>query len=385
MQNVPVAGAGAPAATTTASGLPVSLPGPWASATADELERERLLGPAGESDAGRQLARCFARWPRVLDHIRLAALRTLAANRPVDPNDPDVWRSRDEHAQAILRRHGLTRLTAGRLTLAAISALIAGQARADREAGLDWSTITVPPARLDERLRRAHARLAISLDDPACTRTAPTSARRSRERSASPAEQADDLSRWVLAHPDQFHGEDLRCWRIGSRTWLELCDEQLPAVDRVERPVGLFVLPAVHAPDGWQLTPVLSLEAIRLLVSLGGRLERDLRSAVLPTAAVPALLERINPRTLHAGPKECLDSAGQLAQELAASSGQPVAAAVPRERRDRWGRLLARRRSYQGPGGALVAEVELRALTFPARGFTQRRLGAARAMTATGS
>ena len=376
MQNQSVAGADAPAATTTASGLPVSLPGPWASATAEELEREKLLGPAAETDAGRQLARCFARWPRVLERVRLATLRRLAANRPVDPNDPDVWRSRDEHAQAILRRHGLTRLGAGRLTLAAVGELIAGQAQADREAGLDWGAIMLPAARLNERLRRGHARLAISLDDPGVY------AHRADQRQALSrtlgvsGEQADDLSRWVLAHPDQFHSEDLRCWRIGSRSWLELCDEQLPAVDRVERPVGLFVLPAVRATDGWQLTPVLSLEAIRLLVALGGRLERDLRCAVLPATAVPALLERINPRTLHAGPKECLDCAGQLAQELGRELGQPVAAAVPRERRDRWGRLLARRRSYQAPGGARVAEVELRAITFPARGFTQRRLGA---------
>ena len=72
----------------------------------------------------------------------------------MDPNDPDVWRSRDEHAQAILRRHGLTQVSAGRLTLAAIGELIAGQARADRDAGLDWSTIAVPPASLDERLRQ---------------------------------------------------------------------------------------------------------------------------------------------------------------------------------------------------------------------------------------
>ena len=369
--------AGAPAATTTASVRPPTLPGPWPSATAEELERERLLGRARASDAGRQFARCFARWPGALDHIRLPALRALAANRPVDPNDPDVWRSRDAHAQAILRRHGVAKLSAGRLTLAAIGELIAGQARADRDAGLDWSTIAVPPASLDEPLRRAHSRLAISLEDPAIyTHRADQRHALSRTLGVS-GEQADDLSRWVLSHPDQFHAGDVRCWRIGSRTWLELCDEQLPEVDRVERPVGLFVLPAVYARDGWQLTPVLSLEAIRLLVGLGGRLERDLRSATLPAGAVPRLLERVNPHTLHAGPKECLDSAGQLAQELGRELGQPIAAAVPRDKRDRWGRLLARRRTYRGPGGVQVAEVELRAITFPARDFAQRRLGAA--------
>ena len=242
MQTPPVAGL--PATTTAAASVrPLTLPGRWLSATAEELERERLLAPARASDAGRQFARCFARWPGALDHIRLAALRALAANRPVDPNDPDVWRSRDEHAQAILRRHGLTQLSAGRLTLAAIGELIAGQAQADRDAGLDWNTIAVPPASLDEPLRRAHSRLAISLDDPAIY------AHRGDQRHALSrtlgvsAEQADDLSRWVLTHPDQYQPDDVRCWRIGSRTWLELCDEQLPEVDRVERPVGLFVCP----------------------------------------------------------------------------------------------------------------------------------------------
>ena len=127
MQQTPSA-AGSPAASTV-SGRPLTLPGRWPSATAEELERDRLLGPARESDAGRQFARCFAVWPGALDHIRLTALRALAANRPVDPNDPDVWSSRDEHAQAILRRHGVAKLSAGRLTLEAIGELIAGPAR----------------------------------------------------------------------------------------------------------------------------------------------------------------------------------------------------------------------------------------------------------------
>ena len=125
------------------------------------------------------------------------------------------------------------------------------------------------------------------------------------------------------------------------------------AVDRVGRPVALFVMPATRG-DGWQLTPVLSLDAIRLFVSLGGRLERDLRSALLPAAAASELIERTNVNTLHAGPKECLDSAGQLAQELTRELGTPVGPGVPKEKRDRWGRLLVTRRSYRGNGGEEV-------------------------------
>ena len=189
--------------------------------------------------------------------------------------------------------------------------------------------------------------------------------------------QADDLSRWVLAHPEQFDASDLRCWRIGSDTWLALADERLEPVGTVERPVGLFVVPAVYA-EGWQLVPVLSLDAIRLVIELGGRLDRDLCSAVLPIDAVPMLLGRVNIRTLHAGPKECLDSAGQLAQMLSRELRQPVTPGVPADKRDRWGRLLVSRQNYTSASGTEIRELRLRVVTFPGRGFGQRRLGARR-------
>ena len=184
MQTPPTAGL--PATTTAAASVrPLMLPGPWPSATAEELERERLLGPTRASDAGRQFARCFARWPGALDHIRLAALRALAANRPVDPNDPDVWRSRDEHAQAILRRHGLTQLSAGRLTLAAIGELIAGQARRTATPALTGAR---SPSRRPASTSRCAARTqgwrSRSMTRRS-TRTASTSATHCRGRSAS--------------------------------------------------------------------------------------------------------------------------------------------------------------------------------------------------------
>jgi hypothetical protein len=36
----------------------------------------------------------------------------LAANEPVDLTDSDMWASRDEQAQGVLRGHGLTTVTA---------------------------------------------------------------------------------------------------------------------------------------------------------------------------------------------------------------------------------------------------------------------------------
>ncbi|MGO9792496.1 MAG: hypothetical protein ACLP8S_24195 [Solirubrobacteraceae bacterium] len=197
------------------------------------------------------------------------------------------------------------------------------------------------------------------------------------ERLGLDRDLADELSRWVLAEPGRFDADDLRSWRIGSRAWLSVADEQLDPVGNVERPVAVFVVPAPSASDAWQLTPVLALDTIRLVCELGGRLERDLRSAVLPMDRRDELLERINTRTLHAGPRQCLDSASQLAHELSRELQVAISPGVPREKRDRWGRLAVHRRSYKRADGASVAELELRVLTFPARGFTQRRLGSA--------
>jgi hypothetical protein len=369
--------AGMPAATTYPRWRATGGGGWAAPPDGHTLERERLETGARVTDATGQLLRCFPRWSRALEQLTSLALERLADNEPLDPNEQDVWRSRDAHAQAVLHRHGKGKVSATRLTSAAIAALIDGQALADRDAGLDWSTVTVPASALDELLRRAHMRLPISLEDP----TVWAYHLDQRRALAGPLgledDRADDLSRWVLAHPDQFNAADLRCWRIGSDSWLSLAGEQLGPVGTVERPVGVFVVPALGSSDGWQLVPVLALDTIRLIAELGGRLERDLRSAVLPIGSREALLERINVHTLHAGPRECLDSAGQLAQELSRELRTAISPGVPRDKRDRWGRIAVHRRSYKGADGTSTAELELRVLTFPARGFTQRRLGSA--------
>ena len=370
---------------TTAAGTPAADPylrwetvGGW-SAQPDQrtLERERLESRAKRTDATSQLLRCFPSWTHALEQLTLRTLARLAANEPVDPNDPDGWRSRDAHAQAVLHRHGKGKLSTTRLTSAAITALIDGQAAADRDAGLDWSAVTTPASTLVERLARAHVTLPVDLDDPRVWAYQFDQRRVLARPLGLDDHLADDLSRWLLANPSQFDAGDVRCWRIGSATWLSLAGERLGAVGKVERPIGVFVVPAIGSSDGWQLTPVLALDTIRLIAELGGRLERDLRSAVIPTGSLDALLERINVHTLHAGPRECLDSAGQLAQELSRELCVPISPGVPRDKRDRWGRLAVHCRSHKSAGGQSTAELELRVLTFPARGFTQRRLGSA--------
>src|SRR5450755_2967761 len=141
--------------------------GGWADAPDGRtLKRERLETRARTTDATGQLLRCFPLWSRALEQLTSLALERLADNEPLDPNEQDVWRSRDAHAQAVLHRHGKGKVSATRLTSAAITSLIDGQASADRDAGLDWTTVTVPATALDEPLRRAHMRLPISLEDP---------------------------------------------------------------------------------------------------------------------------------------------------------------------------------------------------------------------------
>jgi hypothetical protein len=349
----------------------------WLPTAGRTLERERLEHRAGQTAAAAQLRRCFPRWARMLEQLTTQALTRLAEDQPIDPNDPDTWRTRDAHAEAVLRRHQLASINSSRLTSTAIKSLIDRQAQADREAGLDWTNLAGGEGELVERLRRAHVELPVNLDDPAVWAYRTDQRRVLASRLGLPEAQADELSRWVLAHPGQFDREDLRSWRIGSDRWLELADRHLETVATVERPVGLFLVPAVRSGDGWQLMPALSLEMIRLGTELGGRLERDLRSVVIPIGARGQLLERINHRTLHAGPKQCLDSAGQLAQELSRELGIPLSPGVPRDSRDRWRRLAIRRQSYKSRNGGGTAELELRVVTFPARGLTQRRLGSA--------
>ena len=293
-------GAGVVAA-TAASGRPLELPG-WgggALVARDHAEREDSARRARDTDAGRQLAALLrALAPRRSSSCAARALRAAGAQPSRStPTTPTRGSAADAHAEAVLRRHGITRVNAGRLQLRAVRALIDGQAQADREAGLDWTTVTAPAAPARRRAARAPTRgcRSTSTTRRAGSR-APTSAARSRAGSASRGQQADELSRWALAHPDAFDADDLRCWRIASARWLALADEQLAPVGRVERPVGVFLAPAAAAAAG-SCIPVLSLDAIRLLAALGGSARaRPARRRRCPRTATTELLERLNPQ-----------------------------------------------------------------------------------------
>jgi superfamily II DNA or RNA helicase len=352
---------------------------------------DRLLAKARATFAWKQLMRCFPTWSRVDASLREKAISTLADNKPVDPNAPETWRSEYDHATAVLRRHGITRMT-DRLTLPARSTPTAGQADLDREAGIDWTRLHQPLTRLDQMLRRAHRALPLDLTDPQVF-IYDEDRRRAAARKLDVAEHhAEDLSRWALDHIDEFDPTDLRSWRIASPTWLELAEAVLPAVDRVERPVAAFVVPEVVKTKngrrpvspgaGWQLIPTLSLDMIRLVCALGGTVGRELISAEIPGKGIPGFLEATNHNTLHAGPKENLDSAKQLSEDLSRALGVTINPGIPKDTRDRWGRLLVRRDRYTRRAtlgsdgeGEQVDNLLVSVVTYPAKGFQQRRLG----------
>src|SRR4051794_31097442 len=147
------------AADPTVPGRSVTFERRWERSSSEQLERTRLLEQACDTDAALRLQRCCPSAARVLESLSWRALTRLAADKPVDPNDPDSWRSADAHARGVLRRPGVPGLDSMGLSMDAVRALIDGQARADRAAGLDWTRLDVPAARFDAALRRAHARL----------------------------------------------------------------------------------------------------------------------------------------------------------------------------------------------------------------------------------
>jgi hypothetical protein len=335
---------------------------------------EALIATATASAAWAQLVRCFPRWQGATRRLHSRALRRLAANNPVDPNDTASWCSSDAHATAVLRRHGVTTLDSMKLSDRAVFALIGGQRDADQHAGLDWAILHDPPSLIDDRLREAHRALPIDLGDARMWKWPEDQRRVVSETLGVAPGLAGDLSRWTLAHPEAFDERLLRCWRIASGRWLRLAREQLEPVGVVDRPVAVFISPAI-ARGGWCLEPCLSLPMIRLVSELGGTIDRTLRAAVVPMDAGPGLLERVNTNTLHTGDRRLVDSPAQLSGELERVFGRAVRVS-PTDKRDRWGRLHVAKQEWKS-GGRVERELRLKVMTTTVRGFAAKRLGSA--------
>ena len=193
----------------------------WAASSSEQLERTRLIEQARDTDAAAHLRLCCQGAAQVLESLSWRALTRLAANEPVDPNDPDNWCSPDAHAQIVLRRHGSTGLDSTRLTMEAVRALIDGQARADREAGLEWTPLDMPGAALDAEGRPSERETGYAsrpdirardqpLELPSQARTAQwtcssivshTAARQPRSHTGFPVRREDHnvTASWIIA------------------------------------------------------------------------------------------------------------------------------------------------------------------------------------------
>ena len=163
-----------------------------------------------------QLQRCFPRWAAALEHLSWQALARLAGtSRSIRTTATRGAPRRARPGGAPPPRHH-AKPSAASLTLIGDPALIDGQARADRDAGLDWTTVTVPPSRLDERLRRAHAHLPIELDGPGRVRLLADQRRALAGRLGSGGDRPTTSRAGCSRTPTSSTPADLRCWRIGS-------------------------------------------------------------------------------------------------------------------------------------------------------------------------
>ena len=339
-------------------------------------ERAALLAQARACTSGRRLVEALG--APCLEGLSWPALAALARGEPVDPNRPSSWAHPDAHARAVLARHGVSDVRAEQLTMAAIGALIEGQARADREAGVDWSA-TPGGAPEPAALARAHARLPLDSRRPGRLRARSRPAARAR-RAARCRARRRRRSLALGARPTRTRSTpgDLRCWRIASPRWLALADEQLGPVGRVERPVGLLLRagrpasrlaadPGAHrrrdptarrTRRGDRRGP-----ARRHAAGAGGR-----AAARAPERARPA--RRRPRRSRLAGPRSPRRSPRALGVEVSPGAGRATRATAGAG-------CSSRRHAHKTGDGRERAELALRVLTFAGRRFPRRRLGAA--------
>ena len=363
-----------------------ALPAGWSAASSssgralsgwERVGDDALILQSKQTAAYAQLARAFPGWQGLARKLTIATLRRMIKGHAIDPNDPLTWLSDISHATGVLRRHAITHVDAHKLTAAARDALASGQRRADEAAGIDWQTLHDEPNSIDAAVRAATTTLPIDLADPAAWRWPEDQRRVLADRVGIDADRADELSRWALAHPGAFDAGQLRCWRIGSGSWLALARDQISQAERVERPVGLFLSP--HPHGGWVLSPCVSLDMIRLTAALGGTIGRDLKTVTVALSAVPELLAQMNTNVLHAGEITMLEQSSKIMEALEPIFGERVTVCLSADKRDRWGRLRASRwTSLDESAGASRGAVQLQVMTTTVKGFAVKRVGNAR-------
>jgi len=328
--------------------------------------RQGLYNEVRSSPGYKVLRDLAGGWRYFVEHLTNRALKHLIAGGMIDPCERAHWRDDTGAVDHLLRRHGFTGSSRASLLRAdAREAALEAQQRADQKAGVPWDRV-FDPAEHADALRKAHRRMPIDLDDPAVYAYVSDQRAAVCRRVGMDPSQAGDLSRWTLAHPEQFDAGVARCWRIGSRAWLDVVREQLgPFRGRVDRPVGVFLAPHPHKPDtGWVLYPALSMDLMRLIDQLGGRIERDLTEAVVPRDQIREFVDAINVNVLHADGHPSKSEVELVNHEL---GGEYVSAIDRSDVRDLWGQLHI---DWSSHG------LEMRVVTTNKRAMKREALGA---------
>jgi hypothetical protein len=334
----PASAASPPAAISDSSGRAINLNADqWARKYREPSQSE--IARLRQSSTYQALRRCFPRWQTLPAALSEHARRALIDGRPVDPNDPDTWKSRFAHTQAVLRRHNLHHISPDRLTANARQAVRDSQREADQAAAINWSAVSAPDPQLDRALKTAHATPPIDLSQPG------TWVRNSDRTNALAgllgidARTAEELSPLVQENPECFDTNAAASWLIATPNWLRIASEQVDVPAWVQRPVGLFLTPDARS-GGWVLTPVLSLAMLLTVHEFGGQIDRGLASfeITFDDKQKASFLERISHATLSARRRKPLETPSAHAEAASAELGAAITPRAP-SKLDEWGRL----------------------------------------------
>ncbi len=297
----------------------------------------------------------------IVTRLSRRALKSAIADEFVNPNDPATFRVSEDHATFLLRRHGQS-LHGDRLVKEARETLITEQARIDDISGLDWCD--ADDSAFARALADANAQgLPIDLDAVEVWSYLGDRRVVAAKKLGISSEEIEDLSRWAVDHLATVDLNDPTAWRVGCRRWAQTLEDRLGPLGDVEAPIGVFVMPA--RGGDWCCAPVLSVDMMRLINEIGGKVSRDLQSAEVPGEAGPQIAARVANDALAAPYAE------KEAESVASRLGAPVSRSAMIDDLYRWGRLSFSRWEHNG-----AVRISLRVATDKVKAYPTRRFGA---------
>lgn len=232
---------------------------------------------------------------QMLRRLTRRAQETLIEGGMLDPTNESIWVNGLTAAIefTLLRRD--ERRDVSTFTVKAKEQIIARQREIDESVGIKFAAKPRSESWYQERSAKANEQDLVDFDDPAIYEMPQAKRNALGRRLGLQPSQASALSRHAIAHGDEFDPESALFWRIGSPPWLEIVNATLPPVDKVDRPVGVML---AYERDAWRLQPSLSLDMIRLVFELGGKVSPTLRNFTVPATRLDEFLARFDTRCL---------------------------------------------------------------------------------------